>query len=106
MQPSGLILFLFFSFLGIVRTRGTESFQLLIEYAVYVKAENRRGSDRNNWQSTPVELLSIVGGKRHPQFYMPSYEAQIPESLPKGSDIVTVKAKSFNDREIRYAYFF
>ena len=40
-------------------------------------------------------------GKRPPQFYMPSYEAEIPESQRKDSDIISVKAKSFADREIR-----
>ena len=43
-----------------------------------------------------------MGGKRPPQFYMPSYEAEIPESQRKDSDIISVKAKSFADREIRY----
>ena len=33
---------------------------------------------------------------------MPSYEAEIPESQKKDSDIISVKAKSFADREIRY----
>ena len=36
------------------------------------------------------------------QFYMPSYEAEIPESQRKDSDIISVKAKSFADRDIRY----
>ena len=53
------------------------------------------------YQSTVEERLSIVGGKRPPQFYMPSYEAEIPESQKKDSDIISVKAKSFADREIR-----
>ena len=47
------------------------------------------------------ERLSIVGVKRPPQFYMPSYEAKIPESQKKDSDIISVKAKSFANREIR-----
>ena len=37
-----------------------------------------------------------------PQFYMPAYEAEIPESQRKDSDIISVKAKSFADRDIRY----
>ena len=41
------------------------------------------------FQSTPEERLSIVGGKRPPQFYMPSYEAEIPESQKKDSDIIS-----------------
>ena len=48
------------------------------------------------------ERLSIVGVKRPPQFYMPSYEAKIPESQKKDSDIISVKAKSFANREIRW----
>jgi hypothetical protein len=43
------------------------------------------------FQSTPEERLSIVGGKRPPQFYMPSYEAEIPESQKKDSDIISGK---------------
>jgi hypothetical protein len=87
---------------GVVRTRGTEPFQLDMEYVLYVKAEDQNGRDGNRWQGTPEERLSIVGGKRPPQFYMPSYEAEIPESQRKDSDIISVKAKSFADREIRY----
>ena len=34
---------------------------------------------------------------------MPKYEATIPESQKKESDIIEVKAKSFADREIRYS---
>ena len=87
---------------GVVRTRGTEPFQLDMEYVLYVKAEDQNGRDGNGWQGTKEERLSIVGGKRPPQFYMPSYEAEIPESQKKDSDIISVKAKSFADREIRY----
>ena len=35
---------------------------------------------------------------------MPSYEAEIPESQKKDSDIISVKAKSFADREICYTF--
>lgn len=87
---------------GVVRTRGSEPFQLDMEYVLYVKAEDQNGRDAEKFQSTPEERLSIVGGKRPPQFYMPSYEADIPESQKKDSDIISVKAKSFADREIRY----
>uniref|UniRef100_A0A6B2E6C1 Putative cadherin egf lag seven-pass g-type receptor n=1 Tax=Phlebotomus kandelakii TaxID=1109342 RepID=A0A6B2E6C1_9DIPT len=88
---------------GVVRTRGTDLFQLDMEYVLYVKAEDQNGKvDERRFQSTPEERLSIVGGKRAPQFYMPSYEAEIPENQKKDSDIISVKAKSFADREIRY----
>ncbi|XP_064213001.1 neural-cadherin isoform X11 [Tribolium castaneum] len=88
---------------GVVRTRGTDVFQLDMEYVLYVKAEDQNGRvDERRFQSTPEERLSIVGGKRAPQFYMPSYEAEIPENQKKDSDIISVKAKSFADREIRY----
>ena len=71
---------------------------------LYVKAEDHNGpqGDRQ-FQSTQDERLSIVGGKRPPQFYMPKYEATIPESQKKDSDIIEVKAKSFAEREIRYS---
>ncbi|XP_066902324.1 neural-cadherin isoform X6 [Halyomorpha halys] len=88
---------------GVVRTRGTDPFQLDMEYVLYVKAEDQNGRvDERRYQSTPEERLSIVGGKRAPQFYMPIYEAEIPENQKKDSDIISVKAKSFADREIRY----
>ncbi|KAK3923644.1 Neural-cadherin [Frankliniella fusca] len=88
---------------GVVRTRGTDTFQLDMEYVLYVRAEDQNGRvDGHKYQSTPEERLSIVGGKRAPQFYMPSYEAEIPENQKKDSDIISVKAKSFADRDIRY----
>ncbi|XP_061942776.1 neural-cadherin isoform X4 [Apis cerana] len=88
---------------GVVRTRGTDLFQLDMEYVLYVKAEDQNGRiDERRYQSTPEERLSIVGGKRAPQFYMTAYEAEIPENQKKDSDIISVKAKSFADREIRY----
>ncbi|XP_059351786.1 neural-cadherin-like [Daphnia carinata] len=88
---------------GVVRTRGGEPFQLDMEYVLYVKAEDQNGRlDERRYQSTPEERLSIVGGKRPPQFYMPSYEAEIPENQKKDTDIISVRAKSFAEREIRY----
>ncbi|CAF4759505.1 unnamed protein product [Pieris macdunnoughi] len=62
---------------GVVRTRGTDPFQLDMEYVLYVKAEDQSGR-------------------------LPSYEAEIAENQKKDSDIISVKAKSFADREIRY----
>ncbi|KAL7286523.1 hypothetical protein TKK_0019259 [Trichogramma kaykai] len=88
---------------GVVRTRGSDPFQLDMEYVLYVKAEDQNGRiDERRYQSTPEERLSIVGGKRAPQFYLTAYEAEIPENRKKDSDIISVKAKSFADREIRY----
>ena len=52
---------------GVVRTRGTEPFQLDMEYVLYVKAEDQNGREGRKYQSTPEERLSIVGGKRPPQ---------------------------------------
>ena len=57
--------------------RGTEPFQLDMEYVLYVKAEDQNGRMGRRFQSTPEERLSIVGGKRPPQFYMPSYEVRL-----------------------------
>ncbi|KAG0429703.1 hypothetical protein HPB47_023369, partial [Ixodes persulcatus] len=88
---------------GEVITIGSAPFMLDKEYVLYVKAEDLNGhiGDRQH-QSTREERLSVVGGKRQPQFYVPSYEATIPENQKKDSDIIEVKAKSFADREIRY----
>ncbi|GAB6020542.1 hypothetical protein CHUAL_003225 [Chamberlinius hualienensis] len=88
---------------GEVRTRTTEPFELDREYILYVKAEDQNGRiSEREFQSTKEERLSIVGGQRPPQFYMPLYEATIPENKKKDSDILAVKAKSFAQREIRY----
>ena len=88
---------------GEVRTKGHDPFMLDKEYVLYVKAEDHNGplGDRQ-FQSTKEERLSIVGGKRSPQFYMSKYEATIPENQKRDSDVIEVKAKSFADREIRY----
>jgi len=72
---------------GVVRTRGNDGFLLDMEYVLYVKAEDQNGRlDDRRFQATPEERLSIVGGKRAPQFYMPSYEAEIPENQKKDSE--------------------
>lgn len=74
---------------GVVRTRGTEMFQLDMEYVLYVKAEDHNGRNEDNtFQATPEERLSIVGGKRPPQFYLPKYEKTIPENAPKDHEWV------------------
>jgi hypothetical protein len=58
-----------------------------MEYVLFVKAEDHNGriNDRQ-YQSTPEERLSIVGGKRPPQFYLQSYETEIPENQKKDSE--------------------
>ncbi len=88
---------------GEVRTRGTDPFMLDKEYVLYVKAEDHNGptGDRQ-FQSTKEERLSIMGGRRPPQFYMYRYEAIIPENQKKDSDIIEIKAKPFADQDIRY----
>ena len=74
---------------GVVRTRENSPFQLDLEYVLYVKAEDQNGRlDGRRYQSTPEERLSIVGGKRQPQFYMSTYEAEIPENQKKDSELV------------------
>ncbi|XP_076323801.1 neural-cadherin-like [Tachypleus tridentatus] len=88
---------------GEVRTRGKEPFMLDKEYVLYVKAEDRNGKvSQYQYQSTSEMRLSVMGGKRAPQFYMEKYETSIPESQKKDSDVIEVKAKSFADRQIRY----
>ena len=72
---------------GVVRTRGNDPFQLDMEYMLFVKAEDHNGKiDDRTFQSTPETKLSIVGGKRPPQFYMENYEAEIPENQKKDSE--------------------
>ena len=72
---------------GVVRTRGSDTFQLDMEYVLYVKAEDQNGRiDDKHFQSTSEERLSIVGGKRPPQFYLPKYEKTILENSVKDSE--------------------
>lgn len=72
---------------GEVRTVGNEPFNLDMEYVLYVKAEDLNGMRINGReQSTEEERLSIIGGKRPPQFFMQSYSATIPENKKKDSE--------------------
>lgn len=71
---------------GEVRTVGSEPFMLDQEYVLYVKAEDLNGiKNHGREQSTGEERLSIIGGKRPPQFFMQSYNATIPENKRKDS---------------------
>ena len=73
-----------------VRTRGSDLFQLDIEYVLYVKAEDQKGRIGDmQFQSTSEERLSIVGGRRPPQFYLPKYEKTILENSVKDSECVS-----------------
>ncbi|KAG8184279.1 hypothetical protein JTE90_004606 [Oedothorax gibbosus] len=88
---------------GEVRTVGNDPFMLDQEYVLYVKAEDLNGMKvTGREQSTGEERLSIIGGKRPPQFFMQSYSATIPENKKKDSEIIQVKAMSFANRQIRY----
>ena len=72
---------------GEVRTVGNEPFNLDMEYVLYVKAEDLNGMRINGReQSTDEERLSIIGGKRPPQFFMQSYSSTIPENKKKDSE--------------------
>ncbi|RWS21106.1 Neural-cadherin-like protein, partial [Leptotrombidium deliense] len=88
---------------GEVRTRGNEPFLLDKEYVLYVKAEDHNGplGDRQ-FQSTKEERLSIMGGRRPPQFFKSKYATVLSENETRNADVITVKAKSFGDRDIRY----
>ena len=82
---------------GVVRTRENSPFQLDMEYVLYVKAEDQNGRlDGRRYQSTAEERLSIVGGKRPPQFYMPTYEAEIPENQKKDTESVAFSSITFS----------
>ena len=88
---------------GEVRTRGNEPFLLDKEYLIYVRAEDHtRGQLTQNFPSTPESRLSIMGGRRAPQFYMEKYSISIREDTKRETEIAEIKAKSFSDREIRY----
>ncbi|RWS22467.1 Pt1-cadherin-like protein [Leptotrombidium deliense] len=60
---------------GEVRTRGNEPFLLNKEYFLYVKAEDHNGPLVDpQYQTTKEERLSIMGGRRPPQFFKSMYE--------------------------------
>ena len=85
---------------GVVQTKGIEPFLLDMEYVLFVRAD---GLSEAGHRSTGEERLSIVGGKRPPQFYQASYEVGVPESLDVGADVLQVEAKSFADQKIEYS---
>ena len=49
---------------GVVRTRGTEPFQLDMEYVLYVKAEDQNGRDGRRYQVCP-EVPDVQAGPCH-----------------------------------------
>ena len=67
---------------GHVRTKTSEDFMLDMEYVLFVKAEDENGTQSEE------ERLSIVGGNRPPQFFMPRYEKKIFENTTVGSEYV------------------
>ena len=85
---------------GVVQTKGNEPFLMDMEYVLFVRADR---VSKVGHQSTGEERLSIVGGKRPPQFYQASYEVEVPESLDVGADVLQVEAKSFTDQKIEYS---
>lgn len=89
---------------GDVRVRGSDPFLLDKEYVIYVRAEDhsRHGSFLDKTNRNNEVKLSIMGGRRAPQFYMERYSVSIREDTKKDSEILEIKAKSFSDREMRY----
>ena len=83
-----------------VQTKGSEPFLPDMEYILHVRAY--RASEEGH-QSTDEERLSIVGGKRPPQFYKTYYELEVPEDLEVGADMIHMEAKSFADQKIQYS---
>ncbi|XP_055343968.1 neural-cadherin-like isoform X2 [Paramacrobiotus metropolitanus] len=69
------------------------------EYVIYVRAEDRNGINQN----TEDERVSIVGGRRPPQFYEQQYTVNVPENKPPKSSIISVRARSFADKQISYS---
>ncbi|RWS06307.1 Pt1-cadherin-like protein [Dinothrombium tinctorium] len=82
---------------GEIKTKGNEPFVQDKEYVIHVVAE-----DQNGPQLTKEEKVSIIGGRRPPQFFMTRYNAYVYANNTKDSDVIEVKAKSFNGREIKY----
>lgn len=61
---------------GDIRTRGKQDLVQDKEYVIYVRAEDRNGFS----QFTDEERVSIVGGRRPPQFYEQQYTVNVPEN--------------------------
>ena len=57
-----------------MQTKGSEPFLMDMEYVLFVRADR---VSKVGHQSTGEERLSIVGGKRPPQFYLASYEVEV-----------------------------
>ncbi|KAG9510290.1 Neural-cadherin [Fragariocoptes setiger] len=88
---------------GEIRTKGTQPFDLDKEYLIYVKAQDFNQPLENRGHASTDEVkVSIMGGRRPPQFYMEKYAKTIPEDFKKDADVIDIKAKSFADREIKY----
>lgn len=90
---------------GDVRTKGTEPFISDKEYTIYVEARDigRSSLDKNRGLKSQNEVkLSIIGGRRPPQFFLEKYSHAIKEDTKKDTEVLSIKAKSFSDREIRY----
>lgn len=89
---------------GDVRTKGTDPFQLDKEYVIYVKAEDHsKPTGDRTYASTPEHRLSIMGGRRPPQFLLEKYTQVIPENHEKDQEVTRVQAQSFKGETIHYS---
>lgn len=90
---------------GEVRTRGTEPFIFGREYIIRVRAEDHSRPQSpldNKYPMSQDSALSIIAGRRPPQFYMEKYSVTVREDAKKDTEIAEIRAKSFSEREIRY----
>lgn len=88
---------------GEVRTRGIDAFTPGKEYTIYVRAVDQSRQLLDNKYPMSIETkLSIMAGRRPPQFYMEKYSISVKENTEKNTEVLSIKAKSFSDREIRY----
>ncbi|XP_078689910.1 uncharacterized protein LOC144921116 [Branchiostoma floridae x Branchiostoma belcheri] len=68
------------------------------EYDITVMAQDTAGNQ------SPRVTVSILAGRRPPQFYQQQYTVDVYENQPVGTIVLTVQAKSFADLPITYSF--
>ncbi|XP_019628755.1 PREDICTED: protocadherin-16-like [Branchiostoma belcheri] len=68
------------------------------EYDITVMAQDTAGNQ------SPRVTVSILAGRRPPQFYQQQYTVDVYENQPVGTIVLTVQAKSFADLPVTYSF--
>ncbi|CAH1270188.1 ADGRG4 [Branchiostoma lanceolatum] len=68
------------------------------EYDITVMAQDTAGNQ------SPRVTVSILAGRRPPQFFREEYTVDVDENQPVGTIVLTVQAKSFADLPVTYSF--